>query len=124
MPPSERLSKAGRVFWFRRRRIQRDSPSNKHPTRTAPPPCIPRRFARQELERKQREYEASLQARMQEEVRDLQQQDGSPHAAPPLASLPLLPYLDAEGKISAAGADAKVGRQSLSMPKSSTLGIN
>lgn len=77
------------------------------------PHAPPVRFARQELERKQREYELSLQARMQEEVRDLQQQQGgagagAPHAAPPLASLPVVPYIDAEGKISETGADTKV----------------
>ena len=75
------------------------------------------RFARRELERKQKEYEASLQARMQEQVRDLQQQDGGPHAAPPLASLPVVPYLDAEGKISAAGADTTVGRVGSVVPR-------
>jgi hypothetical protein len=70
------------------------------------------RFARQELARKQQEYEASLQTRIQEEVRDLQkQQEGGAHAAPSLASLPVLPYLDAEGKLSPTGADAKVRRK-------------
>lgn len=65
--------------------------------------CAGRRFARAELARKQKEYDASLKQRMMEQAKT-----SSADTAPQLADLPKVPYLTEQGTISDSGVTSKV----------------
>jgi len=73
------------------------------------PPPTTTSYAKAELARKQAEYHAQQRQRMIEEQSKAGSSGKQGESAPPLADLPMVPYLDSNGKISDAGASPKVG---------------